>query len=444
MQKNLIITLSIFICLVICSEAFSQEKLTEEIKKQTIDTLCSRLPERYAYKEVSAEIIKLLKQNLQNGKYINYTSFQDFSKAVTKDLRSQNNDRHLALNYDLQQNQTATANTNSQPPNEKERIKKISMFNRQMNYGFQNVTFYPGNIGYIKFNYFDAYQEYSQPQVDAAFGFLKNSDALILDLRNNTGGSSAMVSYILGFFFSATIQIGTSYNRYTDSTTAEYVQPAEESKRLLNSDLYILTSNVTVSAAEALAYNLKYLKNAIIIGETSTGAANPGRVTRLNPYYTAFIPNRHASNIVTKTNWEGTGVPVNIKVDAINALQIARLEALKKLRQNASDSLQLKKFDQYVSYMRSSINKKILSPDNAKEYTGSYENEKSIIYKEGKLIYKGSSQSGSELINASKDNFLTEEGDVSIRFTRNGTNKINGLVYKWILMPNSSLSKKIN
>src|SRR5918911_431668 len=97
----------VFSCLLLISNllavaqcCFGQNQtLTAEIKKQTIYDLSAFLPERYAYKEVGGKLQQLLQRNLKAGKYDSYNSPQEFSTAVTNDLRSLHPDRHLALNY---------------------------------------------------------------------------------------------------------------------------------------------------------------------------------------------------------------------------------------------------------------------------------------------------------------------------------------------------------
>src|SRR6266566_2030946 len=371
----------IFVCLTLILElvamaqyCFGQaQSLTAEIRKQTIDDLSALLPDRYAYKELGQKLQQSLQQNLKAGKYDSYNSPVEFSTAVTNDLRSLNSDRHLALNYSPEV-QTPNANPTAIPPplTTEERAKSASDFNRQMNFGFKSVQFFNGNVCSLKFDYFDSYLAYSSPILDALMASLKNCDAVILDLRENTGGSSEMVGYITGLFFKDRTLSGTSYNRLTDTTTDEFITPQAKDKQLADVDLYILTSNVTVSAAEALAYNLKYLKRAKVIGETSAGAANPGRVTRINNLFAAFIPNRHGMNVVTGTNWEGTGVPIDIPSAAEDALRIARLEALKKMQQKAADSLQQKRFGNYITYLEKTSPEIELSEKVLRQYVGEY------------------------------------------------------------------------
>ena len=45
------------------------------------------------------------------------------------------------------------------------------------------------------------------------------------------------------------------------------------------------TSNRTFSAAEEFTYNLKNLKRAILVGETTGGGAHPGGVRRITDHF---------------------------------------------------------------------------------------------------------------------------------------------------------------
>lgn len=445
MKKVFICLLLTFNLLAIAQYCFGQtQPLTAEIKKQTIDDLSALLLERYAYRETGQKLRQLLQQNLRVGKYDSYTSPIDFSIAVTNDLRSMNSDRHLALNYSPQAQTTNTNTSNPQPPLSPEaRARRVSAFNRQMNYGFKNVQFLNGNVGYLKFDYFDAYLDYSSPVVDASMAFLKNCDALIIDLRDNGGGGSQMVGYIAGFFFKEKTLSGTSYNRLDDTTSEEFITPQPKEKLLADIDLYILTSKSTVSAAEALAYNLKYLKKAVVIGETSAGAANPGRLTRINNLFTAFIPNRHGMNVVTGTNWEGTGVPVDIACPAEDALRIARIEALKKLRQKSTDPLQQRKFSSYITYLRETDPKKELSEKTLRQYVGEYQGGRAIFLKDGKLYYARVAETGGQLHFISKDVFMLSDGDVTITFKRNKQDRVIEMESHWNLSDSPTIAAKV-
>lgn len=445
MKKVFICLILIFHLLAIVQGCFGQtQPLTAEIKKQTIDDLSALLPERYAYKETGQKLQQLLQQNLRAGKYDSYTSPLEFSIAVTNDLRSLRSDRHLALNYSPQtQPANTVANTPAQPPSPEEQAKRASAFNRQMNFGFKKAQFFNGNIGYLKLDYFDSYLDYSSPVADASMAFFKNSDALIIDLRENGGGSGQMVNYIAGFFFKDRTLAGSSYNRLTDTTAEEFITPQPKEKQLPDMDLYILTSKSTVSAAEALAYNLKYLREAKVIGETSAGAANPGRVTRLNSLFTAFIPNRHGMNVVTGTNWEGTGVSVDIACPAEDALRIARIEALKKLQQKATTPLQQRKFSNYITYLEKTDPERELPERTLRQYVGEYQGGRTITLEDGKLYYARVAETGGQLHFISNDVFMLSEGDVTITFKRDQKNRVIEMEYQWSLSSSPAVAAKV-
>lgn len=451
MQKVFFSLTLIFYLFIPAPYCLSQNRsLTAEIKRQTIQDLSALLPERYAFKEIGQKLQQLLEQNLKTGKYDAFHSPEEFSLAVTNDLRSLNSDRHLALTYSPQvQTSNATA-TNPPVPltpeerarQESERARQASVFNRQMNYGFKNAQFLNGNIGYLKLDYFDSYLDYSSSVAEASMSFFKNSDALIIDLRDNGGGSGQMVAYLAGFFFKERTLSGTSYNRLTDTTEQEFITPQPKDKQLSDIDLYILTSKVTVSAAEALAYHLKYLKQAKVIGETSAGAANPGRVTRLNHLFTTFIPNRHGVSAVTGTNWEGTGVPVDIACPAEDALRIARLEALKKMQKKATNPLQQKKFSHYITYLEKTKPGTELPEKSLQQYVGEYRGGRTVTLKNGKLYYAGVAEAGGQLHLISTDVFMLAEGDVTITFKRDTQNRVIEMVSQWSLSGTPTLAVK--
>jgi C-terminal processing protease CtpA/Prc len=93
--------------------------------------------------------------------------------------------------------------------------------------------------------------------------------------------------------------------------------------------VYVLTSNRTFSGAEEFTYNLKQLKRATIIGETTGGGANPGDWFSLTPHFAVFIPTGRAINPISQDNWEGVGVAPDIAVPREEAFDVALVAALK-------------------------------------------------------------------------------------------------------------------
>src|SRR4030095_9802072 len=87
----------------------------------------------------------------------------------------------------------------------------------------------------------------------------------------------------------------------------------------------------TFSGAEEFAYNLKTLKRATLIGETTGGGAHPSRPVKVSEHFMLELPYARAINPVTRTNWEGTGVQPDIEKPADQALDSAYWAAIEKI-----------------------------------------------------------------------------------------------------------------
>ena len=194
-----------------------------------------------------------------------------------------------------------------------------------------------GNIGYIDLRGFMDPQAGAET-VAAAMGFLANTDVLIFDLRQNGGGDPNMIALISSYLFGdKPVHLNDMYFREGNRTEEFWTKPDTVKRHFGDKEIYVLTSNRTFSGAEEFANNMKVLKRATLIGETTGGGANPGGVVRLNEHFGAFIPVGRAVNPITKTNWEGVGVEPDIKAPKEQALKIAYVMALNKQLERAKD-----------------------------------------------------------------------------------------------------------
>ncbi len=95
------------------------------------------------------------------------------------------------------------------------------------------------------------------------------------------------------------------------------------SLRLTNVSLYILGSPHTFSAGEAFMNDMKVHKKAIIVGELTTGGANPGGWHEINDLFEIFIPTGRAVNPIQEGNWEGIGILPDHEIQVEQALREA-------------------------------------------------------------------------------------------------------------------------
>jgi retinol-binding protein 3 len=307
-----------------------ESKLTTAEMSVTIDSVNAILQKNYIFPEVADKMAQSLKMNLKKGNYNSLVNPSEFARQLTKDLYSVSNDRHLSVNYNPQ---LIAAEKNAVTDEEKTKQENQRIMDlKRSNFGFQEIKILAGNIGYLDLREF-ADPKYAGETAIAAMNFLSNADALIVDLRQNGGGSPSMIQLISSYFFSPEpVHLNNFYFRPTNENTQTWTLPYVPGVRRPDIDLYILTSSYTFSAAEEFCYNLKNLKRATIIGETTGGGAHPtGSVIATDKFFVR-VPKGRAINPITNTNWEGTGVTPHIQVSAEKALATAHAKALENLR----------------------------------------------------------------------------------------------------------------
>lgn len=298
-----------------------------------IDSLVKEFNENYVFPDVAKKVEADLRSRQSAKEYDSITSAQQFAEKLTNDVRGISHDKHFRVRYSTQ---PLPIRQEREKPTDAERAEEIS-YVKFMNSAFEQVERMPGNIGYIRFNGF-VDPELGADTVTAAMNFVSGTDALIFDLRGNGGGDPAMVRLICSYLFGdKPVHLNDLYWRKGDRTEEYWTMPTVAGKKFLEKDVYVLTSSRTFSGAEEFSYNLKNLKRATLVGETTGGGANPGGVARLNDHFGAFIPTGRAISPITKTNWEGTGVEPDVKVPREQALKTAYLMALNKAVTNAKD-----------------------------------------------------------------------------------------------------------
>jgi hypothetical protein len=295
-------------------------------RTQVIDGILKRLNDSYVFPEVAKKMEQSIRERVAKKEYDQITSAKQFATTLTNDLQALSHDKHLRVRYSFE---SIPERAPRQEPTAEEREQRKRALT-WLNHGFGKVERLPGNIGYLEFFNF-ADEELGADTVAAAMNFINGTDALIIDMRKNGGGNPAMVALVCSYLFGAEpVHLNDLYWREGNRTEEFWTKKELPGKRYLNKDVYVLTSNRTFSGAEEFTYNLKNLKRATIIGETTGGGAHPGGGFRVTEHFGMFVPTGRAINPITKTNWEGTGVTPDISVPADQALLVARLMALKK------------------------------------------------------------------------------------------------------------------
>ncbi len=295
-------------------------------RTQVIDGILKRLNDSYVFPEVAKKMEQSIRERVAKKEYDEISSAKQFATKLTDDLQAVSHDKHLRVRYS---DSVIPERGPRREPSAAERDQTRRDLN-WLNHGFGKVERLRGNIGYLEFvNFMD--EELGADTVAAAMNFINGTDALIIDMRNNGGGNPAMVALVCSYLFGPEpVHLNDLYWREGNRTDEFWTKKEVAGKRYLNKDVYVLTSKRTFSGAEEFSYNLKNLKRATVIGETTGGGAHPGGGFRVSEHFGMFVPTGRAISPITKTNWEGTGVTPDISVPADQALVVARLMALKK------------------------------------------------------------------------------------------------------------------
>ena len=158
-----------------------------------------------------------------------------------------------------------------------------------------------------------------------------NVDSLIVDLRQNGGGSTDAVALLATYLVGpAPTHLNDIYDPRSRRTRQSWTLSYVAGRPLFGAEVYVLTSRDTFSAGEEFAYDLQAIHRATTVGERTRGAANSGSPRRLSDHFVLKVPTGVSINPVTKTNWDGVGVRPDIETPAAEAFAQAYLMALKK------------------------------------------------------------------------------------------------------------------
>lgn len=301
------------------SSAAGAGQLDDTVRRDVIERIAGQLEHEYAIPELGESVSAELRQRLERGEYAAYDDGGAFAERLTRDLRRMSDDAHLHVEYSAEPIQDTAGADDEYDARQMERY-----YGAHRNFGFRRVEHLEGNIGLLVLDVFAPVAMGGDTAV-AAMHFLANTRALIVDLRNNSGGHGEMVNLLAAYLFDQGGQpLSGLYWRPDDKLTQTHVQTYVPGPRYgEDKPVYVLISERTFSAAENFAYDLQALERVTVIGETSGGGAHPFEYSRLTPHFVLSLVKGRSVNPITGGNWQGTGVKPDIAVSADQALERA-------------------------------------------------------------------------------------------------------------------------
>jgi hypothetical protein len=431
--KNLqsIVIITAIALLIFAPQAISQaqdmedKNIDSKMQAEIIDSIAQALNEVYVFPDVAKKMEKYLRSQYKSKKYADLTGMRSFTKKLTEDLEEISKDKHLGVHFvsdktiaEKVKNDTLTDDA------KREQLEEA----RRDNFGFKEVKILEGNVGYVDFRFF-AEAENAGMTAIAAMNFLAYTDAIIFDIRQNGGGNPSMIQLISSYLFDESVHLNDFYVRKSDSYHQFWTPDHVQGPRLSHVDVYVLTSSRTFSGAEEFAYNIKNMKRGTLVGETTGGGAHPIErrlFSNLNCYMS--LPFGRAVNPISGTNWEGTGVAPDIETPQDQALDMAHLEALKKLKEKTTDEDRLALLQWVIDGKNVRLHPVEIEVSQLQKYVGVF-GPRTVTLENGCLYYERENRPKYKLIPMGNDIFMLDGLDYfRLSFKPNAEGKYDEVV----------------
>jgi hypothetical protein len=294
------------------------------------------LAANYVLAEVRPRLDAILAKGLAEGRY-DVSDPGVLLDRVNADLAAVAHDKHLSLEYNPRQSAdlaaALAAQPAGQPDDEAPSPEQIRQAQRR-NHGFTEMKVLPGNVRYVNMQGFVWVGPKSAEAYDNVMRFLRDGDAVIIDLRQNGGGSPESVQYLVSHFMEPNRPLMTFHmaGNKTDRTSTLANLPAG---RMVGKPLYVLTSGRSASAAEEFTGHIAGYKLGELIGATTAGAGFRNQFFPLPGGYLISISVGRAVLASTGKDWEGVGIAPTTAVDPEKALLVAQVHALRRLAATA-------------------------------------------------------------------------------------------------------------
>lgn len=411
----------------------ASDSISEKEIEQAVRQSAGLLVENYIDSEKGQEYANRILSALEEGRYTGISSPAELADRITTDLQVASKDLHLALMSGPGAGFGLMPAREPGPGGKRCPSEHLPGSGRYNNYGFLKLERLAGNVGYLDLRGFnDERDENARKTAEAAMAFLANTDAVIIDLRLNGGGSGGMADLLASYFFGEErVHLLTNSTRFRgeEFTMESWTAQNVNGQRMPGKDLYLLTSRFTGSAAEHFAFGLKGQKRAVLVGETTAGAGQNVAFFPVEGGFNLKVSIGRTYNPITKEGWEKTGVRPDVDVRREEALGTAHLRAVERLARNATDEKLKAELLWLAESVRALHEPYPAGESTLKEYTGRYGSRSLVYEKDALYLSTEGRKSKRRLIPMARDRFLIEGIEMQrVLFKRGGKGEVEEMV----------------
>jgi tetratricopeptide (TPR) repeat protein len=277
------------------------EQLQEKDKEKLLDEISELVENHYVYPDLGEDYGEEISFLSRSHKFDGINDPKQFGENVTTVLQELMNDKHI--NFRL----IETSELNNTTAGSLHHPVRYFRLGQKEHLGFYRLDWIEDEIGYLDYRRFYHHSRAREMWLNA-IQFLSTANAIIIDLRENGGGSGDMGTLMLSYFLPHPTQLTGTYYREGDMTKEMWTHEKVTGKKFPDVPLFVIIGKKTFSAAEYFAYDLKVRKRATLIGEASKGGAHSVDRYPVGDNFEIYISTARAVNPVTGSNWESTGL----------------------------------------------------------------------------------------------------------------------------------------